>query len=242
MIVAEGQIRTAEDRLRTLVMNPSQPDFWTTRLEPSEQPTLTPQPIDVDAAITNALANRTDLARQRKSDRTDRHRPEVLPQPAAAGARRDRGLRPGRHRRHAAAVRPGSGDRRAVRRRSVESRLQRCAARRVRQPVPDLERAAERQLSARPQRGGRGGRAGQAAARSADDRAAGSRDAGGGLGPRGRAAGQHVAEAGRIHARRRASWPNRACRPRRSGWRSACRTRSASSRRSATWRASASTS
>ena len=42
-------------------------------------------------------------------DRTDRHRPEVRPQPAAAGARRDRGLRSGRHRRHAAAVRPGSG-------------------------------------------------------------------------------------------------------------------------------------
>jgi len=71
-IVAEGQIRSAEDRLRTLVLNPSQPDFWTTRLEPSEQPTLTPQPIDVDAAIKNALANRTDLARQRKAiDQTD---------------------------------------------------------------------------------------------------------------------------------------------------------------------------
>jgi len=72
VIVAEGQIRTAEDRLRTLVMNPSQPDFWTTRLEPSEQPTLAPQPVDVDAAIANALTNRTDLARQRKSiEQTD---------------------------------------------------------------------------------------------------------------------------------------------------------------------------
>jgi len=72
VIVAEGQIRTAEDRLRTLVMNPSQPDFWTTRLEPSERPTLTPQPIDIDGAITNALTNRTDLARQRKAiDQTD---------------------------------------------------------------------------------------------------------------------------------------------------------------------------
>jgi len=66
VIVAEGQIRTAEDRLRTLVMNPSQPDFWTTRLEPSEQPTLTPQPVDIDAAVRNALANRTDLAQLHK--------------------------------------------------------------------------------------------------------------------------------------------------------------------------------
>jgi outer membrane protein len=72
VIVAQGQIRTAEDRLRTLVMNPSQPDFWTTRLEPSDQPTLTPQPVDVDGAVANALANRTDLARARKEiDQTD---------------------------------------------------------------------------------------------------------------------------------------------------------------------------
>jgi outer membrane protein len=66
VIVAEGQIRTAEDRLRTLVMNPSQPDFWTTKLEPSDEPTLTPQAVDVDGAIANALANRTDLAQLKK--------------------------------------------------------------------------------------------------------------------------------------------------------------------------------
>lgn len=72
VIVAEGQIRTAEDRLRTQVMNPSQPDFWSTRLEPSDPPTLTPQPVDLDAAISNALASRIDLARARKEiDQTD---------------------------------------------------------------------------------------------------------------------------------------------------------------------------
>jgi outer membrane protein TolC len=72
VIVAEGQIRTAEDRLRTLVMNPSQPDFWTTRLEPSEEPTLTPQVVNVDEAVRNALANRIDIAQARKEiDQTD---------------------------------------------------------------------------------------------------------------------------------------------------------------------------
>jgi outer membrane protein TolC len=70
VIVAEGRIRTAEDRLRTLVMNPSQPDFWTTRLEPSEQPVLAPQPVDVEGAVRNALANRTDLAQLRKQIET----------------------------------------------------------------------------------------------------------------------------------------------------------------------------
>ena len=66
VIVAEGQIKAAEDNLRVLIMNPNQPDFWSTKLEPADKPTLTPQPIDVDAAIANALANRTDLAQSRK--------------------------------------------------------------------------------------------------------------------------------------------------------------------------------
>jgi outer membrane protein TolC len=66
VIVAEGQIESAQDLLRTLVMNPSQPDFWSVRLEPAEQPVLTPRPIDVDTAISNALANRTDMEQLRK--------------------------------------------------------------------------------------------------------------------------------------------------------------------------------
>jgi outer membrane protein len=70
VIVAEGQIAAAEDRFRTLVMNPSQPDFWTTHLEPSEQPSVTPQPIDLDGAVRNALANRTDIAQLRKQMET----------------------------------------------------------------------------------------------------------------------------------------------------------------------------
>ncbi len=72
VIVAEGQIQGAQDRLRVLVMNPSQPDFWTTVLEPAERPTMTPQPIDVEMAISNALQNRTDIAQFRKQiEQTD---------------------------------------------------------------------------------------------------------------------------------------------------------------------------
>ena len=66
VIVSEGQIQAAEDALRVLIMNRSQPDFWTTKLEPAERPSLTQRPIDVDAAVANALANRTDLAQARK--------------------------------------------------------------------------------------------------------------------------------------------------------------------------------
>ncbi len=66
VILAEAQIRTLEDNLRTLVLNPSQPDFWTVRLVPSERPVLTAQPVDVDAAVKSALENRTDLSELRR--------------------------------------------------------------------------------------------------------------------------------------------------------------------------------
>jgi outer membrane protein len=66
VIVRQGLIQQAEDNLRTLVLNPAQPDFWTTKLEPSEQPVLTQQPVDAEAAIRNALMNRTDLIQLKK--------------------------------------------------------------------------------------------------------------------------------------------------------------------------------
>jgi outer membrane protein len=66
VIFRRGAIESAQDVLRALILNPSQPDFWTTRIEPAEQPVLAPRPIDLDAAIRNALTNRTDLVQLKK--------------------------------------------------------------------------------------------------------------------------------------------------------------------------------
>jgi outer membrane protein TolC len=53
-------------------MNPAQADFWTATIAPAEQPVLTPQAVDVEAAVANALANRTDLVQARKQlEQTD---------------------------------------------------------------------------------------------------------------------------------------------------------------------------
>jgi len=72
VIIAEAQVKALEDVLRTLVMNPSQPDFWTARLTPSEEPVLTPHAVNVDEAVRNALDKRIDLAQQRRRmDQTD---------------------------------------------------------------------------------------------------------------------------------------------------------------------------
>ena len=72
VIISESQVKSFEDALRTLIMNPQQADFWAVHIVPTEQPVLTPRPIDLDAAITNALDHRTDLAQtHREMDQTD---------------------------------------------------------------------------------------------------------------------------------------------------------------------------
>jgi len=67
VIVAQANIGTAEDTLRTLVFDPAMPDFWTIRIEPSELPPFQPVAVDVETAVRNALGRRTDLEQSRKS-------------------------------------------------------------------------------------------------------------------------------------------------------------------------------
>jgi outer membrane protein TolC len=67
VIVAELAIRRQEDQLRALISNPvDQPEFWNVRLEPTDLATFQPIAVDIDAAVRNALANRTDLNASRK--------------------------------------------------------------------------------------------------------------------------------------------------------------------------------
>jgi outer membrane protein TolC len=66
VILAEAAISRAEDRLRALVFNPSSPDFWRLRIEPTEQVQFRPMTVDTDGAVANALKRRTDLNRSRR--------------------------------------------------------------------------------------------------------------------------------------------------------------------------------
>ena len=84
-IVAESTIRQAEDRLRTLVFDPAAPDFWSMVLEPTDAPQMPGTVIDIDAALRNALAQRTDLVSARKSldnaeDQVTFYKNQVMPQ------------------------------------------------------------------------------------------------------------------------------------------------------------------
>ena len=61
VIVAEANIKAAEDVLRALIFDPAAPDFWSMVLDPIDPPQTEQQAIDVDAAVRSALDRRTDL-------------------------------------------------------------------------------------------------------------------------------------------------------------------------------------
>jgi outer membrane protein len=67
VIVAEAQIRSAQDQLRALILDPASPDFWTVTFEPTDAPTFAAQAIDVEGAISNALGKRSDLRSAKNS-------------------------------------------------------------------------------------------------------------------------------------------------------------------------------
>ena len=67
VIVAEAQIRAAQDNLRALILDPATPEFWTVTFEPSEEASFAARAIDVDAAVRNALEKRSDLRSAKNS-------------------------------------------------------------------------------------------------------------------------------------------------------------------------------
>ena len=153
VIVAEAPIRTAEDRLRTLIMNPSQPDFWTTRHRAVRTADAVAAAVDVDAAIGNALGQPHRPGAGREADGSDRHRVQVRAQPEAAGASTSRPPTTlvgtaGTQRQFDST--PASS--RAPSSATSPAQLQRRAARRLRQRVQDLERAGQHELPDRHER------------------------------------------------------------------------------------------
>jgi outer membrane protein TolC len=72
VIVGEAAVDQAEDSLRALILDPKTPDFWTMKIELTDQPTYQSRPIDIDAAVKTSLEQRTDVVQARKSlEQTD---------------------------------------------------------------------------------------------------------------------------------------------------------------------------
>jgi outer membrane protein len=66
VVVAEAGIATAEDTLRALIVDPARADYWQVRLQPTDAITAAPRPVDVEAAIQQAIAHRLDLQAARR--------------------------------------------------------------------------------------------------------------------------------------------------------------------------------
>jgi outer membrane protein TolC len=71
LVQAEATRRTNELALKRLIVDSPRDPAWNMTLEPIDQPEFSPQPIDTDAAIRNALAARTDLNVARKNSQAN---------------------------------------------------------------------------------------------------------------------------------------------------------------------------
>jgi outer membrane protein TolC len=88
VIVAENDLAQAEDDVKRLIFPENDPLMWSTKLQPTDHATVDPgaeSQVDVNAAITNALQNRTDVVSARKNlenqdYRLDLAKSQLLPQ------------------------------------------------------------------------------------------------------------------------------------------------------------------
>ena len=67
VIVAEAAVRRYEDRLRTIILDTKDANYWTTHFDLTEQPTAEATVVDVEQAVKTALEKRTDLRQSRKN-------------------------------------------------------------------------------------------------------------------------------------------------------------------------------
>ena len=66
LIIAETTVRAIEDQLRVLIFDTSDRSAWNVTVEPVDPPPLAVAVPDLEAAVTSALRDRTDLVRARK--------------------------------------------------------------------------------------------------------------------------------------------------------------------------------
>ncbi len=67
LIIAETAVKQTEDHLRTLIFDASDVSAWRVKIEPVDLLPVTAGPLDLDAAVANALTSRTDLLRAKKA-------------------------------------------------------------------------------------------------------------------------------------------------------------------------------
>ncbi len=67
LVLFENTRRTAEIALKRLIVGGTDDPNWLATLDPVDRPEFRPEPVDIQAAVARALANRTDLAIVKKN-------------------------------------------------------------------------------------------------------------------------------------------------------------------------------
>jgi outer membrane protein len=85
VIVADNALFEAEDNLKRTLFPLNDPAMWSARIVPTDRPSADPVPVNLDAAVRNALDSRTDVIAARKSlERSEYNvqytRSQLLPQ------------------------------------------------------------------------------------------------------------------------------------------------------------------
>lgn len=72
LVTAQATLRNNELALKRLIVSGTDDELWRATIVPVDQPVITPQPVDLEAAVANALARRIDLTTTKKNlDSTD---------------------------------------------------------------------------------------------------------------------------------------------------------------------------
>ncbi|OGR90462.1 MAG: hypothetical protein A2V88_14885 [Elusimicrobia bacterium RBG_16_66_12] len=66
LVQAEATARTAELALKRLIVSGTEDPLWSASINPVDRPVFSPQPIDVDGVVRNALDNRLDLQQAKR--------------------------------------------------------------------------------------------------------------------------------------------------------------------------------
>ncbi len=67
LVNAQATLRNNELALKRLIVSGTEDELWRATLRPTELPAMSVTAVDVEGAVANALANRTDLTSTRKN-------------------------------------------------------------------------------------------------------------------------------------------------------------------------------
>ena len=67
LVLSQATVRTNELALKRLIVSGTDDPLWTSSINPVDRPSTTPEPINLEAAVTRALASRTDLQQSKNN-------------------------------------------------------------------------------------------------------------------------------------------------------------------------------